>query len=39
MQSRMAFTLEVRSLDALAHALDAVRDIPGVMSAGRRHLS
>ena len=38
-ESRMAFTLEVRSLDALAHALDAVRDIPGVMSAGRRHLS
>jgi GTP pyrophosphokinase len=38
-ESRMAFTLEVRSLDALAHALDVVRDIPGVMSAGRRHLS
>ncbi len=38
-ESRMAFTLEVRSLDALAHALDLVRDVPGVMSAGRRQLS
>jgi GTP pyrophosphokinase len=38
-ESRMAFTLEVKSLDALAHALDAVRDIPGVMSAGRRQVS
>jgi GTP pyrophosphokinase len=38
-ESRMAFTLEVRSLDALAHALDIIRDVPGVMSAGRRHLS
>ncbi len=35
-ESRMAFTLEVRSLDVLAHALDLVRDVPGVMSAGRR---
>ena len=38
-ESRMAFTLEVRSLEALAHALDIVRDVPGVMSAGRRQLS
>jgi len=37
-ESRMAFTLEVRSLEALAHALDLVRDVPGVMSAGRRQL-
>ncbi|MEP7182156.1 MAG: bifunctional (p)ppGpp synthetase/guanosine-3',5'-bis(diphosphate) 3'-pyrophosphohydrolase [Betaproteobacteria bacterium] len=36
MQSRMAFTLEVRSLDALAHALSLVRDIPGVVAAMRR---
>jgi GTP pyrophosphokinase len=35
-ESRMAFTLEVKSLDALAHALDLVRDVPGVMGAGRR---
>jgi GTP pyrophosphokinase len=37
-ESRMAFTLEVRSLDTLAHALDLVRDVPGVMSVGRRQL-
>jgi len=36
MQSRMAFTLEVRSLDALTHALSLVRDVPGVVSAIRR---
>ncbi len=36
MQSRMAFTLEVKSLDALTHALALVRDVPGVMSALRR---
>jgi GTP pyrophosphokinase len=36
MRSRMAFTLEVKSLDALARALALVRDVPGVVSAGRR---
>ncbi len=36
MHSRMAFTLEVRSLDALKHALALVRDTKGVLSAGRR---
>jgi len=36
MQSRMAFTLEVKSLDALMHALALVRDVPGVESAIRR---
>ena len=34
--TRMAFTLEVRSLDALAHALTLVRDVRGVLSAARR---
>ncbi|MBK9676157.1 MAG: bifunctional (p)ppGpp synthetase/guanosine-3',5'-bis(diphosphate) 3'-pyrophosphohydrolase [Betaproteobacteria bacterium] len=33
---RMGFTLEVRSLDALQRALALVRDVPGVVSAGRR---
>ena len=33
---RMAFTLEVRALDALQRALALVRDVPGVVSAGRR---
>jgi GTP pyrophosphokinase len=33
---RMAFTLEVRSLDALQRALALVREVPGVLSAGRR---
>ena len=36
MASRMAFTLEVRDLDALDRALAIVRDVPGVLSAGRR---
>jgi GTP pyrophosphokinase len=34
--TRMAFTLEVRSLDALGRALALVRDVKGVLSAGRR---
>ena len=34
--TRMAFTLEVRSLDALAHALSLVKDVKGVLAAGRR---
>ncbi|HYR00409.1 MAG TPA: TGS domain-containing protein, partial [Casimicrobiaceae bacterium] len=36
MRTRMAFTLEVRSLDALGRALALVRDVPGVVSATRR---
>jgi len=36
MQTRMAFTIEVRSLDALKRALALVRDVKGVQSAGRR---
>jgi len=36
MQTRMAFTLEVRSLDALGKALALVRDVKGVLSAARR---
>ena len=36
MHTRMAFTLEVRSLEALARALALVRDVPGVVSATRR---
>ena len=34
--TRMAFTLEVRSLAALGRALAMVRDVRGVLSAGRR---
>jgi len=34
--TRMAFTLEVKSLDALARALLLARDVRGVLSAGRR---
>jgi len=34
--TRMAFTLEVRSLDALGRALALVKDVKGVLSAGRR---
>jgi GTP pyrophosphokinase len=34
--SRMAFTLEVKSLDALSRALALVRDVRGVLSAARR---
>ena len=36
LHTRMAFTLEVRSLDALKRALALVRDVNGVLSAGRR---
>ncbi len=36
MRTRMAFTLEVKSLDALARALALVRDVPGVVAATRR---
>ncbi len=36
MRSRMAFTLEVRSLEALQRALTLVRDVRGVVSATRR---
>jgi GTP pyrophosphokinase len=36
MQSRMAFTLEVRGVHALARALALVRDVPGVIAATRR---
>ena len=36
MHSRMAFTIEVRSLDALKRALALVRDVKGVLSAGRK---
>ena len=36
MHTRMAFTLEVSSLDALKRALLLVRDVKGVLSAGRR---
>jgi len=32
----MAFTLEVKSLDALARSLALVKDVKGVLSAGRR---
>ncbi len=34
--TRMAFTLEVRSLDALARALTLVKDVKGVLAAQRR---
>ena len=36
MQTRMAFTLEVKGLDALARALLLVKDVKGVVSAARR---
>jgi len=36
LHTRMAFTIEVRSLEALKRALALVRDIKGVLSAGRR---
>ena len=32
----MAFTLEVPDLEQLKRALALVRDVPGVLSAGRR---
>jgi len=34
--TRMAFTLEVRSLDVLSRALSCVKEVKGVLSAGRR---
>ena len=36
LHTRMAFTLEVRGLDALKRALALVREVSGVLSAGRR---
>ena len=36
MHSRMAFTIEVGSLEALKRALGYVRDVKGVLSASRR---
>jgi GTP pyrophosphokinase len=36
MDVRMAFTLEVKSLDQLSRALAYVRQVPGVLSAARR---
>ncbi len=36
MHSRMAFTVEVGSLDTLKRALALVRDVKGVLAAGRR---
>jgi hypothetical protein len=32
----MSFTLEVRSLGQLKHALGLVQDVPGVLSTARR---
>ena len=36
LHTRMAFTIEVKSLEALQRALGLVRDVKGVLSAGRR---
>ena len=36
LQAKMSFTLEVRSLEQLKHALGLVQDVAGVLSAGRR---
>ncbi|HZQ63345.1 MAG TPA: bifunctional (p)ppGpp synthetase/guanosine-3',5'-bis(diphosphate) 3'-pyrophosphohydrolase [Casimicrobiaceae bacterium] len=36
MQSRMAFTLEVKSLEMLQRALALIRELPGVLEASRR---
>ncbi len=36
MHSRMAFTVEVKGLDALHRALGIVREVPGVLGAARR---
>jgi len=36
LHTRMAFTIEVRSLDVLRRALALVRDVGGVLGAGRR---
>ncbi len=32
----MSFTLEVKSLEQLKHALGLVQDVQGVLSTGRR---
>ena len=36
LQARMSFTIEVKSLDQLKNALALVREVPGVLSTGRR---
>jgi GTP pyrophosphokinase len=36
LQAKMSFTLEVRSLEQLKHALGLVQDVPGVLSTARR---
>jgi len=36
LQARMSFTLEVQDLEQLKRALALVRDVPGVLAAGRR---
>jgi GTP pyrophosphokinase len=36
LQAKMSFTLEVRSLEQLTHALGLVQDVPGVLSTARR---
>jgi GTP pyrophosphokinase len=36
LQAKMSFTLEVRSLEQLKHALSLVQDVPGVLSTSRR---
>jgi GTP pyrophosphokinase len=36
LQAKMSFTLEVKSLEQLKHALGLVQDVPGVLSASRR---
>jgi GTP pyrophosphokinase len=36
LQAKMSFTVEVRSLDQLKHALSLVQDVPGVLSTARR---
>jgi GTP pyrophosphokinase len=36
LQAKMSFTLEVKSLDQLKHALGLVQDVAGVLSAARR---
>ena len=36
LQAKMSFTLEVRSLEQLKHALSLVQDVPGVLSTARR---
>jgi GTP pyrophosphokinase len=36
LQARMSFTIEVKSLEQLKHALALVQDVHGVLTAGRR---